>query len=331
MAVTNSALYKNLDKLREDLSTKATKEALGMKTDYGSEALLNDLYGEITTEQDYDVTTDPAYAGMKKAAYREADRTMRDTLAQGNAKSNGFTNSAAITAASQARDYSMSQFDDKVAALEDRALSKKNAKINTKMQLLSALEGMETQKRQTYLEDLQLIESAANEQKSAAETEAKNIISMGGIPSDELMAKAGWSQEYIKNVKQSTVDNMDDLTLQRYMFNLGADLDTNAFGIWGPKSEAAYQKLFGKASGRLNASSGGGGGSGYTSKKSGTSQQYTSQPVDNSTVKKNSSGKYSVGGAQFEDEARAQLYKMYKDGDINYQQYSANLKAYAKH
>lgn len=326
MAVTNSALYKNLDKLREDLNTKATNEALGMKTDYGSEALLNDLYGEITTEQDYDVTTDPAYAGMKKAAYREADRTMRDTLAQGNAKSNGFTNSAAITAASQARDYSMSQFDDKVAALEDRALSKQNAKISTKMQLLSALEGMEAQKRQTYLEDLQLLENAANEQKSAAETEAKNIISMGGIPSDELMAKAGWSQEYITTVKQSAVDNMDTVAMQQYLNRMGAGLAVD--GVWGSATEAAYKKIFGKASGRLNASSGGGG---YTSKKSGTSQQYTSQPVNNSTLQKNSNGKYSVGGVQFKDEARAQLYKMYKDGDINYQQYSANLKAYAKH
>lgn len=290
MAITNSALYSNLDKLREDLANKAATEVKTLKTDYGSEALLNDLYGEINSEQEYDVTKDPAYAGMKKAAFREADRTMRDTLAQGNAKSNGFTNSAAITAASQARDYTMSQFDDNVAALEDRALSKQNAKISTKMQLLTALEGMEAQKRQTYLDDLALLEDTANAQKSAAENEAKNIISMGGIPSDELMAKAGWSQEYIKTVRQSAIDNMDTVAMQKYLNRLGAGLAVD--GVWGSATEAAYKKAFGKASGRLQTSSGSSGGGSYSggSRSSGSSSKKST--AKSTTTSKTSSASY---------------------------------------
>lgn len=248
MAITNTKLYESLDKLREDLKIKSAGAALNQKPDMDSEALLKDLYGDIMNPEEYDVTQDPAYSGLKKAAYRESDRTMRDVLAQQNTKSNGFTNSAAVTAASQARDYTMSQFDDKLADMEDRALSKKQAKISAKMQLLSAIEGMEATKRQNYLDDLDRIEKAAAEEKQIAESEALNIIKMGGVPSDELLQKTGWSAEYIKAVKQNTYDSMDTAEMQRYLNSKGANLTVD--GAWGPATEAAYVKIFGKPSGR---------------------------------------------------------------------------------
>ena len=70
-----------LSKLREDLNVKSA--APKQESDMGSEALLKDLYGDIMNDSEYDVTQDPAYSGLKKAAYRESDRTMRDVLAQG--------------------------------------------------------------------------------------------------------------------------------------------------------------------------------------------------------------------------------------------------------
>lgn len=307
MATTNKSLYDSLDELRQDLKNRAVNDAAGLNlnSDLNSEALLNDLYGEMNAANDYDVTTDPAYSSMKKAAYREADRTMRDTLAQGNTKSNGFTNSAAITAASQARDYTMSQFDDKVAALEDRALSKQNAKINAKMQLFSAVEGMEASKRQNYLQELQLLEAAAEQERqnaledmdrqekakdkemSIAEAEAQNIISMGGIPSDELMAKAGWSTEYAKAVKQNAYNNMDVASMQQYLRNQGQNISVD--GVWGPATEAAYQKVFGTSSGRQNYYGSSGGGSGYSS----SSSSNTTKQSDNTQQKSKGSFKQS--------------------------------------
>ena len=80
-----------LSKLREDLNVKSA--APKQESDMGSEALLKDLYGDIMNDSEYDVTQDPAYSSLKKAAYRESDRTMRDVLAQGNARTNGFANS----------------------------------------------------------------------------------------------------------------------------------------------------------------------------------------------------------------------------------------------
>ena len=235
-----------LSKLREDLNVKSA--APKQESDMGSEALLKDLYGDIMDNTEYDVTQDPAYSSLKKTAYRESDRTMRDVLAQGNARTNGFANSAAVTAASQARDYTMSQFDDKVADLEDRALSKQNAKISAKMQLLSAIEGMEATKRQNYLDDLERLEQQAAEEKSTAESEALNIIKLGGVPSDELLSRTGWSQEYIAAIKQNTYDSMDTASMQRYLNSQGASLAVD--GSWGPKTEAAYQAIFGQPSGR---------------------------------------------------------------------------------
>lgn len=279
MAITNTKLYESLDKLREDLKIKSAGAALNQKTDMDSEALLKDLYGDIMNPEEYDVTQDPAYSGLKKAAYRESDRTMRDVLAQGNTRTNGFANSAAVTAASQARDYSMSQFDDKVAALEDRALSKQNAKINAKMQLLSAMEGMEATKRQNYLADLERLEAQAAEEKSAAENEALNIIKMGGVPSDELLAKTGWSAEYIKAVKQNTYDSMDTAEMQRYLNSKGANLTVD--GAWGPATEAAYVKIFGTSSGRQSYS-----GSNYTPKVKQPTDPTPVQTPESSTYKK---------------------------------------------
>lgn len=235
-----------LSKLREDLNVKSA--APKQESNMGSEALLKDLYGDIMDNTEYDVTQDPAYSSLKKTAYRESDRTMRDVLAQGNARTNGFANSAAVTAASQARDYRMSQFDDKVADLEDRALSKQNAKISAKMQLLSAIEGMEATKRQNYLDDLERLEQQAAEEKSTAESEALNIIKLGGVPSDELLSRTGWSQEYIAAIKQNTYDSMDTASMQRYLNSQGASLTVD--GSWGPKTEAAYQAVFGQPSGR---------------------------------------------------------------------------------
>lgn len=235
-----------LSKLREDLNVKSAVPK--QESDMGSEALLKDLYGDIMDNTEYDVTQDPAYSSLKKTAYRESDRTMRDVLAQGNARTNGFANSAAVTAASQARNYTMSQFDDKVADLEDRALSKQNAKISAKMQLLSAIEGMEATKRQNYLDDLERLEQQAAEEKSTAESEALNIIKLGGVPSDELLSRTGWSQEYIAAIKQNTYDSMDTASMQRYLNSQGASLTVD--GSWGPKTEAAYQAVFGQPSGR---------------------------------------------------------------------------------
>lgn len=295
-----------LSKLREDLNVKSA--APKQESDMGSEALLKDLYGDIMNDSEYDVTQDPAYSSLKKAAYRESDRTMRDVLAQGNARTNGFANSAAVTAASQARDYMMSQFDDKVADLEDRALSKQNAKISAKMQLLSAIEGMEATKRKNYLADLERLEQQADEEKATAESEALNIIKMGGVPSDELLSKTGWSQEYIAAIKQNTYDSMDTASMQRYLNSQGASLAVD--GSWGPKTEAAYQAIFGQPSGRQTYT-----GSNYTPKK-------TTNNTDSYTEAFAALKNGFADGTLTTNDALSAVKELYNEGEVSKADYN---------
>lgn len=248
MAIKKTINSPDMDKLVTDLGA-------GVKTtpDISSEALIKDLYGDIMNDTEYDVTQDPAYSGLKKAAYREADRTMRDVLAQGNARTNGFVNTAAVAAASQARDYRMSQFDDQIAELEDRALSRETARINLRMQLLNAIEGMEAKDRQEYMQELELEE----QKQKQAQSELAGIVALGQIPSDEMFKAAGYSDEYINAYKESMktpdIGSMSDAELQIWLNSQGAKLDVD--GSWGPKSENAYVKIVGQPSGRYKASS----------------------------------------------------------------------------
>lgn len=259
------AVKDNMDELIKELNLKGTTYEIP-ESNSESRKLLDDLYGDITADYEYDAAADPVYAAEKKTYEREADRTMRDTLAQANTRTNGFTNSAAITAASQARDYTMSQFADRAAELEDRAYTKRQNQISMKMQLLSALENMEATERANYLEELDRLEArererkeeekaAAAEEKAAAETaqtEARqmvaDMISMGQVPSEELLNATGLSREYLNAQIKNMFNNMDVTEMQRYLNTQGYSLDVD--GVWGPKTESAYKAVFGSSSGR---------------------------------------------------------------------------------
>lgn len=242
-----------LKKLAEDLNVNGISVAKKSETKSDSRKLLDDLYGEITAEYEYDPTTDPIYASEKKAYEREADRTMRDTLAQANTRTNGFTNSAAITAASQARDYTMSQFADRAAELEDRAYTKRQNQISTKMQLLSALENMEATERANYLEDLDRIEAQETAKKEEARQMVSDMIELGQMPSQELMNATGLSQEYLNAQAKAVIGEMDTASVQRYLNSMGQSIDVD--GSWGPATEKAYKAVFGTSSGRYGTGS----------------------------------------------------------------------------
>lgn len=237
----------NIDDLIKDLNLNGSKYDIP-KSDSESRKLLDDLYGDINSGFEYKAEEDPLYVSEKKSYEREADRTMRDTLAQSNAKTNGFTNSAAITAASQARDYTMAKFDDRAAELEDRAYTKRQNQINAKMQLISALESMEARERQNYLDELDRLESKQNSQREEARQMVSDMISMGQVPSQDLLDATGLSKEYLDAQINNMFNNMDTSAMQRYLNSKGYNLSVD--GAWGPKTEAAYQAVFGRSSGR---------------------------------------------------------------------------------
>jgi len=276
----------NIDELINDLNLKGSAYEIP-KGNSDARKLLDDLYGDINLGFEYKAEEDPVYASEKQAYEREADRTMRDTLAQSNAKTNGFTNSAAITAASQARDYTMAKFDDRAAELEDRAYNKRQNQISTKMQLISALESMEAQERANYLDELDRLEAKQNTQKEEARQMVSDMISMGQVPSQELMDATGLKKEYLDAQLSNMFSQMDTATMQRYLNSKGYNLAAD--GAWGPKTEAAYQAVFGTESGRQTSYGTGygssyGSGLGTRSRSSSGSKSTESSPNASSAV-----------------------------------------------
>ena len=99
-----SKLRDTIGELIEDMEIKKSSGNGAGKYDERIDALVNDLYGSATEGFKYNPDEDPSYRAAIKDYGREADRTMRDVLGQGAARTGGIASTAAISAASQARD-----------------------------------------------------------------------------------------------------------------------------------------------------------------------------------------------------------------------------------
>lgn len=112
----------------------------------------------------YDYSTDPAFSAYKKARLREADRSMRDTLASASGATGGVPSSYAVTAAQQARDYEASKIGDVIPELYEAAYGRQQDALsiltedreNAHAEYLAALEAAEAARQ---------AESAAQQQQ----------------------------------------------------------------------------------------------------------------------------------------------------------------------
>lgn len=245
-----------INDLIEDMKIKQQqREEKGYDERIGT--LLDDLYTDATEGFKYEPEADPEYQAMIKDYNIEADRTMRDVLAQGAARTGGIASTAAIAAASQARDYQMSGLADAKAKHYNNALAKNEAEVSAKYQILQALENLEDDERNDYLSLLSMRESVDSNNRDDARTQIQNLLLLGMTPGDDLIAASGWDKEYVTALGNSAADSMGNAQLQQYLNSMGADLGVD--GVWGPRSEAAYQKVFGRPSGRQQST-----GSTYT-------------------------------------------------------------------
>lgn len=210
--------------------------------------LIDDLYGQTTEGFKYEPETDPNYQAAVKDYEREADRTMRDVLAQGAARTGGIASTSAVAAASQARDYKMSGLADEKAKLYNAAYARNQQEVEAKYQLLSTLENLQDEERNNYVNLLAMMENMDSADKSEAQKQIQTMISLGMTPGADLMEIAGWDNEYVKAMSDSMFNSMDNAELQQYLATKGYNLAAD--GIWGPDSEAAFKKEFGRSSGR---------------------------------------------------------------------------------
>lgn len=232
--------------LIKDMQLKQKKTEGSFDYDEAIDALAKDLYNG--KEFTYDADADPEWQAEKKAYKAEADKTMRDVLAQGSARTGGIASTSAITAASEARDYTMSGLEQRKAQLRTEAYNRYQQENAAKLQILSVLDDLQDEKRNEYLSLLETMESMEKNEQEAIRNEVSSMLSMGILPSEEMLTRAGYGQEYAEGIRKSYYDSMDTASMQQYLNEQGAKLSVD--GSWGPATEAAYKKVFGKSSGR---------------------------------------------------------------------------------
>lgn len=260
--------------LIKDMQLKQQKTDTSFDYDEAIDALAKDLYNG--KEFTYDVDSDPEWQAEKKAYTAEADKTMRDVLAQGAARTGGIASTSAITAASEARDYTMSGLEQRKAQLRTEAYNRYQQENAAKLQILSVLDDLQDEKRNEYLSLLETMENMEKSEQEDLRNEVSSMLTMGILPSEDMLTRAGYGQEYAEGIRKSYFDSMDTASMQQYLNEQGAKLSVD--GSWGPATEAAYKKFFGKSSGRQTS---------YSSNKT---PKYT-PPADKKTADKRTADK----------------------------------------
>lgn len=111
---------------------------------YGGE--LDKLLENVTNrdEFEYNAEDDPVYKAYKAMYEREGNRSAEDTMAAYSAQTGGYANSAAVTAAADARQYYSQKLTDKIPELEERAYNRYMAEYENDIKALDALRELYT-------------------------------------------------------------------------------------------------------------------------------------------------------------------------------------------
>lgn len=106
---------------------------------YGSE--INNLFEKVTNrdEFEYNVEDDPIYKSYKAMYEREGERSAEDVMASYSAQTGGYANSAAVTAAADARQYYSQKLTDKIPELEEKAYNRYMSEYENDIKALNSL------------------------------------------------------------------------------------------------------------------------------------------------------------------------------------------------
>lgn len=140
------------------------------------------LYSEYMGRKpfSYDYTNDPVYKAYEQSYTNKGKLAMEDTIAQSAALTGGYGNTYGHVAGQQVYDNYMQSLSDIIPDLYNDAYSKYKAEGDTLYNQYA----------------LAADRADADQERAAAELAA--ILAAGGTPSDELIARSGYSPEYIK-------------------------------------------------------------------------------------------------------------------------------------
>nr|DAH16032.1 MAG TPA: hypothetical protein [Caudoviricetes sp.] len=197
---------------------------------------IDELLGELLSYDEfvYKLDTDPLYQQYRAQYVREGDRALQDTLASAASGAGGM-NSFAVSAAQQANNYYTSQLNDRVPELYSLAYQKYLNEFDQKLQSMGVLEGLENTAYGQYRDEVSdwfnnrdfnynayindrdfnygkyrdTIEDSRYDQeweynvsandRNNAYNQAMDFLSMGIMPSADILNKAGISVNEAQN------------------------------------------------------------------------------------------------------------------------------------
>ena len=117
---------------------------------------INDLTRQLLNREafSYDPGQDPLYSSYKKQYTREGQRAAADTMGDYAAMTGGMPSTAAVAAGQQAGQYYAAQLADKIPELQQLAYSMYQDEGNDMYKRLSALQGLENDDYNRYLNTL---------------------------------------------------------------------------------------------------------------------------------------------------------------------------------
>lgn len=218
---------------------------------------LESLAGELKNSAfDYKKQEDPNWQAMRKEYLLQADRTQDDVLAKASVNTGGRASSYAVMAASQAANDLRAGFTQEEAAIYDQAYARYYQDYSKKLQ---DYENLLNQDEQNYSRWMTEQQQAQEAQEKAYDDLVTLIATTGHTPSQAQLEAAGMTAEEAaswKNYYQtqlalaqssgggggggSSYNSWVAEQQQKLNDEYGAGLKVD--GIWGPKTEAAYNK-----------------------------------------------------------------------------------------
>lgn len=217
---------------------------------------LESLAGELKNSTfDYNQQEDPNWQAMRKEYLLASQRTEKDVLSQASAATGGRASSYAVTAASQAANDLRASFTQEEAAIYDQAYARYYQDYSKKLQDYENLLNQDEMNYGRWMTEQQQAQEARDK---AYDDLVTLIATTGHTPSQAQLEAAGMSESVAaswRNYYQTQLALSQSsgsggggasynswVAEQQQMLNdeYGAGLKVD--GIWGSKTEAAYNK-----------------------------------------------------------------------------------------
>lgn len=244
--------YAYVDAAELDRALAAAKQQSGYQT--GNELLekysekYDPYYDKLLDalvnrkEYSYDLESDPVYQSYRQQYNREGDRAMRDAMGSMAGMTGGYTNSAAVTAGAQQRQYWDDQLMDRIPELEANAYNRYLGEFDMNRNALDAVMGLDNnQFNREYgvNRDLRsdILENSDRNQQRYADAYEKWLYERAYKDSRDDLA---YDRQYQKD-RDAVSDSQWDKTFERSVYENDRDYNRAVYQNDRDYNRAVYQ------------------------------------------------------------------------------------------